>query len=95
MTTETQKAKRVYVYRTAPVGYGPRMFVLYDDVDALNSTLKPLSAWGGHDKDTGKANGYEFPSSAPWRFEDACAYAAARGFQVVDASADNGHEFWD
>lgn len=93
--TVKEQAKKVYVYRDAPPGYGPRVFVLYADVATLDAVLKRLSTWGGHDKDTGKAKGYEFPSSEPWRFADACAYAASRGFQVVDAAPENGAEFWE
>lgn len=101
MKTMTMSGKRhpkttrkVYVYRSAPVGYGPRIFVPYEHVTALDAVLKPLTTWGGYDTDTGKARGYEFPSSTPERFLRGIAEARARGFKVVDATAENAREFW-
>ncbi len=87
--------KRVYAYRDAPVGYGPRLFVLYDDVPTLDAVLKPLTTWGGYDKDTGKAKGYEFPGSDRTRFNIAVYEVRRLGFEVVDAGAENADEFWD
>jgi hypothetical protein len=85
---------KVYVMRSAPVGYGPSMFVLYDDVPRLNAILAPLSTWGGHDKDTGLAKRYEFPSADPTRFDAAVKVVKRLGFAVEDASTDNAKEFW-
>lgn len=86
--------RKVYVYRHAPVGYGPRIFVPYEHFNALDAVIRPLTSWGGYDKDTGKSKGYEFPSSEYERFLRAIAEVSARGFEVVDATSENSREFW-
>lgn len=91
MTTET---KTIYVHRFAPSGYGPRIFVPYAYVKDLDSILGKLSAWGGADKDTGKAKGYEFSSHDRYALGTAIHAAETLGFNVVDVTAENGHEVW-
>lgn len=86
--------KSVLVYRDAPVGYGPRIFVKYEDVQTLDAALKPLTTWGGYDKDTGKAKGYEFPSSDFDRFFNAVEACVRAGFRIVDANPHTSKEFW-
>jgi hypothetical protein len=86
--------RKVYVYRVAPVGYGPRIFVPHEHTQALDAVFKALSTWGGHDKDTGLAWGYEFPSSEPERLAAALWEAESKGFVLEDATSDNAKEFW-
>lgn len=86
--------KKIYVSMHTVPGYGPRIYVPYDHLHELDADFKPLSTWGGYDKDTGKAKGYEFPSTDESRIIKACFIASSRGFTVVNASAENSHEFW-
>jgi len=89
-----KNAKRVLVYRTAPIGYGPRIFVKYADVETLDASLKPLTTWGGSDKNTGKAMGYEFPSGTPNRFLAAIEACVRAGFTIIEATPGTTKEFW-
>lgn len=97
---------KAYLVPTAPVGYGPRIFIPYDlhtlEVEYL---LRPLSMWGGYDKDTGKCYGYEFPSEDLTGFyttpETAARFGQAKdklqelGFVLENQSAENQAEVWD
>jgi hypothetical protein len=89
MTTPT-----IYVQRDHAVGYGPRIFVPYEHVAALKWILDPLSTWQGSDKDTGKAKGWEFPTSEPKRLSVAIIQAADAGFKTIPLDASNAHEVW-
>lgn len=95
---------KAYLVPTAPVGYGPRIYIPYEFHDAgVIGFLKKHSTWGGHDKDTGKCYGYEFPNPDTGfydtqedrqRFELAKRYLLVRGFKLENQSAENQTEVW-
>jgi len=95
--------KIAYLVPYATTVYGPRIYIPYEHHDAgVIAFLKKNSMWGGHDKDTGKCYGYEFPNPEgsfyepddKRRFERAKRYLLVRGFKLENEGQDNHDKVW-
>lgn len=88
--------KRAFFSNSYTPGYGPRIFVPYEFAQEARTVLDPLSCWGGTDKDTGKAKGWEF-STMPdrqSRYWEAITELKRAGFTVDGIGQHNADEVW-
>ena len=95
--------KIAYLVPEAPIGYGPRIYIPYNLIDAgVRGFMEKNSMWGGHDRDTGKCFGWEFPNPESnfympedlEKFEKAKRYLLVRGFKLENQSEQNQDQVW-
>lgn len=87
--------KTAYYHINHAPGYGPRIFVPYAYELEAKALLDPLSCWGGSDKDTGIAKGWEFGQvHLSTALASAIITLREAGFCVAELDDSNHREVW-